>query len=210
MSVFFKRAALTVMALMAASAAVAQAVKPLANPLPAPEAIVAANPALMRGATILGNAKGNVTIISFTDYACSYCKAVEPRVAQLLKSDKNVKLLIKELPILTPESLVAAKAALAAVKQGKYAPFHQALMSYDGLLDNRAIFDTAKAVGLNVAQLQKDMAAPAIADEIIANFNLARSLRVFQTPTFIIGNQIRMENSSDLNFPRLVAEARKK
>ena len=186
-------------------------IAPAPTPPPASDEVVAAKATdLLRAGTVLGNKNGNVTIIKFFDYDCVYCKAVEPRVAQLLRTDKNVKVVVKEFPVLSPASLTAAKAALASVKQGKYAAYHAAMMKQEGTLDNRAIFDTAKAVGLNVERLRRDMVAPEIADEIIANFNLARSLRLFQTPAFIINNHIVTGLSADINFPKLVAEARKK
>jgi len=157
---------------------------------------------------VLGNPRGDVVVIEFFDYACSYCKAVEPRLESLLGADHGVKLVLKEFPILTPESLIAAKAALASVKQGKYRQFHQALMAYKGPWQTTAIFDTAKAVGLNIDRLRKDMAASAVTDEIIANFNLARSLRIFQTPGFVVGTHVLTEPSAQIDFPKVVAAAR--
>ncbi len=135
-----------------------------------------------------GIPRGDVAVVEFFDYTCPFCKAVEPRLEALLKADKNVKVILKEFPILTPASLIATKVALASVKQGKYAQFHLALMAYKGQLTDSVIFDTAKNVGLDVDRLRKDMAAPEVTDEIIANFNLARSLRIFQTPGFIVGS----------------------
>jgi protein-disulfide isomerase len=159
---------------------------------------------------VLGNPAGDVTIIEFFDYACPYCKAIEPRLQALLKADPKVRLVIKEFPILTPASLVATKAALASVRQGKYAAFHQALMLRKGSLNEAAIYDTAKAVGLNVAKLKRDMADPAIAEAVIANLNLARSLRIFGTPGIIVGNHIHTEPSAEMDFPKIVAAARAK
>jgi protein-disulfide isomerase len=152
--------------------------------------------------------KGNIAIVEFFDYTCPYCKALEPRLESLLKADKGVRLVVKEFPILTPQSLVATRAALAAVKQHKYDRFHQALMNYEGPLDESVIFDTAKATGLDVARLKKDMTDPAINDEIIANFNLARSLRLFQTPAFIVANHVLGGPSAEIDFPKEVAAAR--
>jgi protein-disulfide isomerase len=174
------------------------------------QAVIDKGPALLHdpASPVLGNPRGDVAVIEFFDYACSYCKAVEPRVAALLKSDPGVRLVLKEFPILTPESLIAAKASLASVKQGKYAQFHQALMAYKGPWQTSVIFDTAKAVGLDLARLRKDMAASAVTDELLANFNLARSLRIFQTPGFIVGTHILTEPSAQIDFPRAVAAVR--
>lgn len=182
-----------------------------ADPEPVSDQAVAQKGAsLTQGSAIIGNPRAQIAIIEFFDYTCAYCKAVEPRLEAMLKADKGVKLVLKEFPILTPQSLVAARAALAAVAQGKYAPFHQALMNYEGPLDEAAIFDTAKNAGLNVTRLRADMKAPHIADEIIANFNLARSLRLFQTPSFIVGHHILTGPSAEIDFRKEVAAARRK
>ena len=83
---------------------------------------------------VIGNPHANVAIVEFFDYACPYCKAAEPRLEVLIKTDKGTKLILKEFPILTPESMIASRAALASVRQGKYAQFHDALMNYRGRL----------------------------------------------------------------------------
>jgi protein-disulfide isomerase len=159
---------------------------------------------------VIGDPKADVAIVEFFDYACPFCKAVEPRLEAFLKTDKRVKLVVKEFPILTPESLIAAKASLAAVSQGKYRQFHQALMMFKGQLREPVIFDTAKDVGLDVNRLRKDMRSPAIADEIIANFNLARAIRAVDTPTFIVDGRVLTEPSAEIDFPKTVAAARQK
>lgn len=159
---------------------------------------------------VLGNPAGDVVIVEFFDYTCPYCKAVEPRLEALLRSDRKVKLVLKEFPILTPQSLIATRAALASVRQGKYRQFHQAMMNFRGQLLESDIFDMAKASGLDVARLRRDMTAPEISDEIIANFNLARGIRAFQTPVFIVGGRLMNSESASIDFPRAVAAARGK
>jgi len=158
---------------------------------------------------VLGDPHGDVTIVEFFDYACSYCKVVEPRLESPLRSDTHVKLILKEFPILTPESLIAARASLAASRQHKYREFHQALMAYRGPWEEEAIFNTASSVGLNVDRLRHDMAAPGIANEIIENFNLARGLRIFQTPAFVVGDHILTGPSGQIDFPAVISEARR-
>jgi protein-disulfide isomerase len=157
---------------------------------------------------VIGNPAAAVTIVEFFDYTCPYCKAVEPRLEKLLKDDPGVKLVVKDFPILTPQSVVAAKAALASVKQGKYARYHQAMMMFRGQLTEEAIFEIAKDSGLDVNRLRKDMDAPEIAGKIIADFNLARAIRVFQTPAFIVNNHLLTTPSAEIDFPKLVAAAR--
>ena len=174
--------------------------------------LIAANPAAMLNdprTPVIGNARADVAIVEFTDYTCPYCKAVEPRLEKLLRADPRVKLVVKEYPILSPISLIAAKAALASMKQGKYAQFHQAMMTFRGQLTTDAMYDMARDSGLDVTRLRRDMESPDIADEIIATFNLARAIRAFQTPTFIVNDHLLTGASADIDFPKVVAAARR-
>ena len=159
---------------------------------------------------VLANPKGDITIIEFSDYACPYCKAAEPRLMALVNADKRVRLVMKEFPILTKASMTASRMALAANKQGKYRQFHLALMRREGALDDAGIFETAGSVGLDVNRAKRDMQAPDVSDEIIANFNLARGIRAFQTPTYIIDGRILTADSANIDFAREVAAARAK
>jgi protein-disulfide isomerase len=161
-------------------------------------------------APVIGGAHNDVTIVEFFDYTCPYCKAVEPRLEALLKADPKVRLVLKEFPILTPQSLVATKAALAATRQGKYAAYHDAMMRFEGTLTEADIFEMAKATGLDVARLRRDMNAPWISDQVIAVFNQARGIRVFQTPAFIVNGKLLNSESAAIDFRREVALARRK
>lgn len=161
-------------------------------------------------APAIGGAQADVTIVEFFDYTCPYCKAVEPRLEALLKADPKVRLVLQEYPILTPQSLVATRAALAARAQGKYAAYHNAMMRYEGRLTEAAIFDMAKGAGVDVARLKRDMTAPAISDQIINVFNLARGIRVFQTPAFIVNGKLLSSESASIDFRKEVALARRK
>jgi protein-disulfide isomerase len=157
----------------------------------------------------LGNPKGDVTIVEFFDYRCGYCKQVAPAIAKLLEEDRNVRLVLKEFPILGPESVVATRAALAAVKQGKYAPFHWALIGAKGQLDEPQIMRIAGQVGLDIKQLRMDMAAPEIETMIKRSFALAEALQIRGTPAFIIGDEL-VPGAVDLDaLKSLVAKARK-
>jgi protein-disulfide isomerase len=159
---------------------------------------------------VIANPQGVITIVEFFDYTCPYCKAAEPRLMRLVDGDRRVKLVMKEFPILTRASLIASRMALAAAKQGKYRAFHLALMRRDGVLDEAGILETAKAVGVDVARARRDMVAPDVTDEIIANFNLARGIRVFQTPAYIVGAHLVTGDSADINFAREIARVKGK
>jgi protein-disulfide isomerase len=161
------------------------------------------------GSPVLGNAKGDVTIIVFFDYACPYCRVAEPRLMDLVRRDGRIRLVMKEFPILTPQSLPAARMALAAARQGKYEAFHRSLMTTPGQLNVADMEAAARAQRLDMARLRRDMTGPDVNDEIIANFNLARGIRAFQTPTFIVGRRVLTQDSDQIDFAREVAAARR-
>jgi len=141
-------------------------------------------------APIAGNPKGNATLVEFFDYRCPYCKQVEPSLDALLAQDRQLRLVYKEFPVLGPESVNAARAALAARKQDKYDAMHHALMALKGQIDEAALFKVAGSVGLDVERLKRDMAAPDIDRMLKANINLAGALDIRGTPGFVIGNEI--------------------
>jgi protein-disulfide isomerase len=156
---------------------------------------------------VMGNAASDCTIVEFFDNQCPYCQANEPEIQKLLKQDGRVKLVLKEFPILGPVSLVAAKAALASVKQGKYAAFHEALLAHKGHYDKaQVVDDIAKSVGLDMDKLHKDMDSPEIAEEIDRNLDLGRALEINGTPGFVIGDQIVGGASSVDELKKYVAD----
>jgi len=138
----------------------------------------------------VGNPNGDVTIVEFFDYNCGYCKSVLDTVQQLLSEDSGVRLVLKEYPILSEDSKFAARAALAAGEQGRYFEFHNTLMKLRGQVTEARVLEAAGGVGLDVAQLQRDMEKPKILFQIESNRELARSLNINGTPTFVVGDQI--------------------
>ena len=139
---------------------------------------------------VIGNPNGDVTIVEFFDYRCPYCKSVAAAFVDLYEKDGKVRFVLKEFPILGPESEFAAKAALAAQKQGKYRELHLAMMSFKGKMTNDDVRQLAAKVGLDVAKLEQDMQDPAIAEAISRNYALAEALGIKGTPAFIIGNEL--------------------
>lgn len=135
-----------------------------------------------------GNARGDVTLVMFTDYNCPYCRASAPDIDRLLASDPGLKVVWREMPVLGPDSEAAAAVALAASRQGKYPAFHHALVSGDRP-DRSGIAAAAKAAGLNARRLEEDAMAPDIRQELARNLALARQLGIAATPYFVIGNQ---------------------
>lgn len=159
---------------------------------------------------VLGNLKGDVTVVEFFDYRCPYCKASEPNITAALRKDGNIRFVLKEFPILGPNSVLATRAALASRKQGKYEIFHAALLESRASLDSQTIFSLAEAAGLDTKRLVEDMKDPAIDALIKKNFELAATLKIDGTPTFIIGDQLVEGAVGAAVFERLVERAREK
>ncbi|OJX80850.1 DsbA family protein [Magnetospirillum sp. 64-120] len=135
---------------------------------------------------VAGNAKGDVVIVEFFDYNCPYCKVVMDPMLEAAKADGKVKVVFKDMPILSEDSLTAARVALAAKKLGKYEEAHRALMKFRGKLDEKTIFRLVGEAGLNVDQVKKEMMAPEIEKQIKKNIELAHALDITSTPSFVV------------------------
>lgn len=157
-----------------------------------------------------GNLKGDVTVVEFFDYRCGYCKGVFESVLKAVKDDGKVRLVLKEFPILGPESRFASQAALASRKQGKYMKFHTALMRARGGLSKEATITIARSVGLDVKRLRDDMNDPAISALIERNFKLAAALNIRGTPAFIVGDRLVPGAVNLETLKSMIAEARSK
>lgn len=142
---------------------------------------------------VAGNPKGDVTIVEFFDYRCGYCKQVQPSLLTLLKEDSRVRLVLKELPVLGPESVAASRAAVAALEQdkgAKYFAFHNAMMEHRGQFSEAEVMRMAGAAGLDVKKLKTDMAGPKVEQVLRANLALADTLGIQGTPGFVIGDEL--------------------
>jgi protein-disulfide isomerase len=157
---------------------------------------------------VVGNANGDVTVVEFFDYRCPYCKRVSDSLMTLVKDDPNVKIVYKEFPILGPDSLVAAKIALAAHRQGVYEPVHAAFMAHKGSFDEEDLLDLAASVGADRAKLAADMRDPAIQGLLQANDSLAAALGITGTPGFLFGKQLVPGAVSLDDMKKLVSAAR--
>ena len=157
---------------------------------------------------VSGNASGDVTVVEFFDYQCGYCKRSLASIIGLLKSDKQVRVVWKELPILGPASRFAARAAMAAKKQEKYFQFHVALMVARGRLTEQKVMDVAKDVGLEVAQLRSDMKDPRIEAYLDETQQLATALGIRGTPAFVIGNTVVRGAIDEAGMKQIIAKMR--
>lgn len=159
-----------------------------------------------------GNPKGNVTIVEFFDYQCGYCKLAEDGIENLLATDKNVKIIYKNYPILGQASVEAAKASLASVRQGqaKFATFHANLMKKKDRMSSDLIMQVAKDSGLDVEKLKKDMEDKAVQEAIDNGLKLGQEMGVHGTPMFIIGEDIFPGALQEEQLKQAVATARGK
>lgn len=138
---------------------------------------------------VIGNPQGSHVLVEFMDYACGYCRASEADVARLVAADPQAKVVFRQLPILTPESVDAAKMALAAARQGKYAAFHKAMFAA-GRPNAQTIAAAAQSAGIDMAAAKQVIADPATQAEIEANLALARNLGLGGTPSWIAGGKV--------------------
>jgi protein-disulfide isomerase len=153
------------------------------------------------------NPAGRIPVVEFFDYQCGYCKQVFPSM-QKLAAERDVRVIFKELPILGEASIVAARAAIAARRQGKYLELHGKLMSHRGRLGEEAVMAMASELGLDVKQLKADMARPEVGEAIQANLELARELGIRGTPTLFVGHTLVPGAVTEAQLQELVAAAR--
>lgn len=160
------------------------------------------------GDPAIGPENADAVLVEFFDYRCGFCKRVLGDVMALAATDSRLRIVFKEFPILGPPSVVAARASLAADRQGKWTEFHVALMSAPGALDEDRIMDIAAETGLDIAQLRADMESESVTAVIERNHALAQTLGVRGTPAFLVKNAILPGAASQEDLAKLVAGAR--
>ncbi|MHA6721705.1 DsbA family protein [Sphingomonas sp. RS2018] len=195
----------------------------LANPDVIPEAmqvlqdretgkLVAANRAAILDpfpGAVDGNPQGDVTIVTYMDYACGFCRASLPDIARIVAEDDRVRIVYRELPILSADSRSAAEWALAAAEQGKYMAFHTALYAA-GRPNPASIAAAAAKAGLDLPRARATIASPAVAAEIEKNLRMAGTLGMTGTPAWVIGDRILSGAVGHDGLAKAVAAARAK
>lgn len=159
-----------------------------------------------------GKADGDITVVEFFDYNCGFCKRGLDDIVKLIDGDKNVRVVFKELPILSKASEEAARVALAAKLQGKYWDVHRALLAHRGQADKASALDIAEKLGLDKAKLEADMTSEAVTKEIELVRNLASKMNINGTPHFLVGDHSIAGAPDDLleQLKTKIAEFRKK
>jgi protein-disulfide isomerase len=151
-----------------------------------------------------GNPKGDVTIVEFSDYNCGYCRRALHDVTKAVEGDKNIRIVFREFPILTPASEVVARLALAARIQGKYWEFHRAVMGAPGQASEASALKEAIKLGLDIDKLKADANSEEIKKQIVENKALAQKLGINGTPFFMIGDRV-VPGAPD-NLSEVIAE----
>jgi protein-disulfide isomerase len=143
---------------------------------------------------VLGNPQGNVTMVEFFDYNCGFCKRALSDMLDLLKTNANLKFVLKEFPVLGEGSVEAARVAVAARMQDitgkKYIEFHQKLLGGRGLADKARALAVAKEVGFDMTRIEKDMGSDEVKKTIDESMKLADALGVNGTPSYVVGDEL--------------------
>ncbi|MFV2092198.1 MAG: DsbA family protein [Hyphomicrobiales bacterium] len=142
------------------------------------------------GAIVLGNPEGDITLVEFTDYNCPFCKRSVADVKKLIAGDANLRVVIKEFPILGDGSVEAARVSLAVAKQSRYYEFHQKLFDVRGQKNGAKALAIAEELGLDMDKLSADMKSAEVEKTIADTLDLASVLRIQGTPAFVVGNEI--------------------
>ena len=161
---------------------------------------------------VSGNPEGDVTIVEFTDYHCTYCKQNLTALMNFVENDGNIRLVLREFPALRGRapSMEAAMAAVASIEQGKYMEFHVAMMNAKGALTQTRIEDIALSVGIDIVELNTKLKDKAVEASVEANMEMAHALGIDGTPGFVVGGQVLIGLRDSEELSRAVKEARSK
>lgn len=158
---------------------------------------------------VLGNPTGSLTLVEFTDFACTYCRASLADVEAVIAANPDLKVVIRELPIIAPTSENAARWGLAAAEQGKYPAFHKAMFAA-GRTDQASIEGAARASGLDLERARKFIQDPRVSAEIEANVGFARKLGIDGTPAWVVGEDLIIGAVGKDGLSKALAKARGK
>ena len=157
---------------------------------------------------VLGNPQGAITLVQFTDYACTYCRQSVADVAALLAAHPDLRVVVRELPILSPASEQAARMALYAAGQERYAAFHDAMFRGEKPAA-ASIAIAARTAGIDTPPTDTALASAAVTNELVGNVALAKELGITGTPAWVIGDRLLIGAVGRRALETAIAEARK-
>lgn len=144
---------------------------------------------------LAGNPNGKITVVDFSDYQCMPCRIMNKTATALTRKYHNLRVVYIDYPMLGPKSTFAAKAALAAIQQKKYLPFHNALMQSKRPLTKQQVFALASHVGIKVKALKAEIGSKTNVQALLNNMMLGTAFGVTGMPTFIVGNTVSPHNT---------------
>jgi protein-disulfide isomerase len=161
----------------------------------------------------LGNRTGDVTLVEFFDYNCGYCKRALVDLLGLMESDAKLKVVLKEYPILGPDSVEAARVAVAVRMQdaggARYLAFHRKLLENRGHNDKARALAAAREAGLDMARLERDLASEEVTKSLDESTRLGRALAINGTPGYVVGDRVIIGALGEQMLKESIAAARK-
>jgi protein-disulfide isomerase len=141
---------------------------------------------------VMGNPDGDVTLIEFFDYNCGYCRRAHADMQQLIADDPNLKVVLKEFPVLGDGSVAASQVSIAVriLAPDKAGDFHDALISQAGQVDGDVALAVAEELGLDRARLEETMASDEVKETITEVYGLAQALALTGTPSYVTANEV--------------------
>lgn len=161
---------------------------------------------------VVGNPQGDVTLVEFFDYNCGYCKRAAADLREMIKADPKLRVVLRDFPVLGPESVEASLVAIAAknqIKGDKYWDFHQKLLDGRGRVGKEKAIAVAKEFGADPAKLEKDMQSAEVRAAIEETMRIADALKLQGTPAFVVGDEIIFGAVGEAPLKTAIASVRK-
>lgn len=158
-------------------------------------AVASLSPDLLKAenGVVLGNPAGDVTLVEFFDYNCGYCKKSMADIMGLMKGDPKLRVVLRDFPVLGPDSVEASKVALAVRSQlspAKYMEFHQKLLETRGRVGKDRAVEVAQSLGADTAKIEKDLESAEIKKLLSGTMRAADQLRIGGTPAFVVADGV--------------------
>jgi protein-disulfide isomerase len=158
----------------------------------------------------VGNPDGKTTIVEFYDYNCGFCKRAQEDMLALTEADPDLRFVLKEFPILGPDSTKAHVVSMAfrALMPEKYGDFHNQLLGVQGRATEASAIKIALSLGADEAKLREEMKDPAINAAFEKTYELANKLAITGTPSYVVGNEVVFGALGQEVLAQKIAEAR--
>ncbi len=139
---------------------------------------------------VTGNPNGDITLVEFFDYNCSFCRRALSDLDRLLEEDPDLRVVLKEFPVLGPASIAAAKFSVAAIGEEEFYEFHRQLLTRPGGVDGNAAMEVAQAAGMDATRILTDSENQSIINTLSETLQMAQALGINGTPSYVIGSQL--------------------